>query len=89
MIRRGHEQGKMKVRKRQRPDGSREGAQPEGGVPWEHPCEGASVFIDGHLHVEGAETGQQLEHLGYEQLEGKKHPIVAKVEQETPDKGTS
>jgi hypothetical protein len=48
-----------------------------------------SVFVDGHLHVEGAETGQQLEHLRYEQLESIEHPVVGKVERETLDKCAS
>ena len=37
------------------------------------------VFVDGHLHAERAETGQQLEHLGDNQLKGEKHPGVAEV----------
>ena len=48
-----------------------------------------SVFVDGHLNVEGAETGQQLEHLRYEQLEGKEHPVVAEIEREVLDKCAS
>jgi len=48
-----------------------------------------SVFVDGHLHVESAETGQQPEHLGYEQLEGEEHPVVAKVEREALDESAS
>jgi hypothetical protein len=48
-----------------------------------------SVFVDRHLQVERAETGQQPEHLGYEQLEGKENPVVAKVEQEALDQCAS
>lgn len=48
-----------------------------------------SVFVDGHLHVERSETGQQSEHLGYKQLEGKEHPVVAKVEREVLDECAS
>ena len=48
-----------------------------------------SVFVDGDFDVERAETGQEPEHLGYEQLEGKEDPVVAKVEGECLDECTS
>jgi hypothetical protein len=48
-----------------------------------------SVFVDGHLDVERAETVQKPEHPGYEQLEGKEDPVIAKVEGEALDKCTS
>lgn len=48
-----------------------------------------SVFVDGHLDVESAETGQKPEHPGYEQLECKEDPVIAKVEREALDKCTS
>ena len=48
-----------------------------------------SVFVDGHLDVERTETGQKPEYPGYEQLEGKKDPVVAKVEREALNKCTS
>lgn len=75
---------------RHRPDGGCEGTQPEGRISRKYPCEGAvSIFVDGHLHVERSETGQQSEHLGYKQLEGKEHPVVAKVEREALDECAS
>jgi hypothetical protein len=48
-----------------------------------------SVFVDGHLDIERAETGQKPEHPGYEQLEGKEGPVIAKVEREVLNKCTS
>ncbi len=48
-----------------------------------------SVFVDGHLDVERAETGQQPEYPGYEQLEGKEYSVIAKVEREALDKRAS
>jgi hypothetical protein len=48
-----------------------------------------SVFVDGYLDVERAETGQTPEHPGYEQLEGKEDPVIAKVEGEVFNKFTS
>ena len=49
-------------------------------ILWIYPREGAMpVIVDGHLHAERAETGQQLEHLGDNQLKGEKHPGVAEV----------
>ena len=48
-----------------------------------------SVFVDGYLDVERAETGQKPEHPGYEQLEGKEDPVIAKVEGEGLNKCTS
>jgi hypothetical protein len=48
-----------------------------------------SVFVDRHLDVERAETGQKPEHSGYEQLEGKKDSVIAKVEGEGLDECTS
>jgi len=38
-----------------------------------------SVFVDGHLDVERAEVGQKPKLPGYEQFEGKEHPVVAEV----------
>ena len=81
---------KGKCGKDREPDRSCKGVQPKGGIPRKYPCEGTvSGFVDRHPHVEGAETGQQLEHLRYEQLEGVEHPVVAKVERETLDKCAS
>ena len=48
-----------------------------------------SVFVDGHLDVERAKTRQKPKHPGYEQLEGKEDPVIAKVEGEALDKCTS
>jgi hypothetical protein len=51
----------------------------------EYPRERAvSVFVDGHLHIESAQTWQQPQDLGYEQLERKEHPVVGEVEREAP-----
>jgi hypothetical protein len=48
-----------------------------------------SAFVNGHLDVERAEMGQKPEHPGYEQLEGKENPVIAKVEREILNKCTS
>ena len=48
-----------------------------------------SVFVDGHFDVERSETGQKPKHPGYEQLEGKEHPVIAKVKRKALDKCTS
>jgi hypothetical protein len=90
ITRRLEKEKKKTAWERHRPDRSRKGEQAEGGIPREYPCEGAvSVFVDGHLYIERAETGQQPEHLGYEQLEGKEHPVVTKVERESLDECAS
>lgn len=52
------------------PDGSREQAQSEWGIPGEYPRERAvSVFVGGHLYAERLRARQLSEYLGYEQLE--------------------
>ena len=68
------------------PDGRRKGPQLEGGVPREYPRERAmSVLMDGHLHVQHAQTRQQAQHFGYEQFECGQHSVLGKVDFERFD----
>ena len=58
-------------------------------ISWGYPCKGpVSVFIDGHPDVERAETWQMPKHPGYEQFEGGKHTVIAKVKREALNKCT-
>ena len=64
--------------------------QPEGSIAGEYPRERAvSIFVDGYLQIESAETRQEPQHLVDEQLEREQDSVVAKVEGEALDEFAS